>query len=121
MEKYDYEKALFDDILEYIDDNGIEVNVENRDEVYDRLFDDLWIEDSVTGNGSGSYTFNQWKAEENVCHNWGLLLDAIKDFDLDITASDVFDKGAEWADVTIRCHLLGQVLNDVLEYRVNNN
>lgn len=30
------------------------------------VYDELWIDDSVTGNGSGSYTFNSYKAEENV-------------------------------------------------------
>ena len=34
------------------------------------LNDDLWICDGVTGNASGSYTFNTCRADECICHNW---------------------------------------------------
>ena len=76
------------------------------------LNDILWIEDSVTGNASGSYWFNRYKAEEAICHNWDILADACEEL---CCEADVLNKGAEWADVTIRCYLLGEVIGTVLD------
>ena len=72
----------------------------------------MWLEDCVTGNASGSYTFSSWEAEENLCHNQDLLQEALEEFGYDGTC--VLDKGAEWCDVTIRCYLLGDVLRQVI-------
>ena len=85
----------------------------NREGLEERLNDDLFIEDSVTGNGSGSYYCNTWKAEEALSHNWDLLVEALEAFGQDGT--DVLKQGAEWCDVTIRCYLLGQAIAAVLD------
>ena len=58
MERYDYFAAIKNDILDYINDNGMVVTTENRDEVEQELNDTLFTCDSVTRNASGSYTFN---------------------------------------------------------------
>ena len=113
MERYDYRKAVCEDIRTYIEDNDIKVTTENREELEQDLYDDLWIEDSVTGNGSGSYTFNSHEAEEYVCHNHDLLIEALDEFDCN-SAEKVL-QGAEWCDVTIRCYLLGECLHEVLD------
>lgn len=56
MEKYDYKENIKNDIKSYIVDNNIDVN---SDDFYqNELYDNLFCEDSVTGNASGSYTFN---------------------------------------------------------------
>lgn len=68
--------------------------------------------DSVTGNASGSYTFNTWTAEEYLCHNWELLGEALTEFGCDMS---YLEKGAEACDVTIRCYLLGQAISEVLD------
>jgi hypothetical protein len=73
MERYDYLRAIKEDVLNYINENNIVVTSENRDEVEQDLNDTLFTYDSVTGNASGSYTFNTWTAEEYLCHNWELL------------------------------------------------
>jgi hypothetical protein len=78
----------------------------------EELNDQLWIEDSVTGNGSGSYTFSTWKAEEYICHNLDLLREAAMEFGCDV---DILKKGAEYCDVTIRCYLLSQAIAETLE------
>ena len=110
MERYDYYKAVKEDainaIIEGVNWNGVEY-LEDEDKIYD----DLWIDDCVTGNGSGSYTFSTWEAEENVCHNLDLLGEALSEFGCDGREMN----GAEWADVTIRCYLLGQVIGDAIE------
>lgn len=113
MEKYDYFESVEEDVINYIECNNIEVTEENRDEVEQELNDRLFMEDSVTGNASGSYTCNAWKAEEYLCHNWDLLSEALVEFGDD--AAVAIERGAEYCDVTIRCYLLGQVISKVLD------
>lgn len=111
MEKYDYYKAVQDDIRTYLDENDIVVTTNNRDEIEQQLNDDLFVNDNVTGNASGSYTFSTWKAEENLCHNMDLLFEALEEFG---TPLDNI-KSAESCDVTIRCYLLGECISKVLD------
>ena len=112
MERYDYLEAVKEDVLNYINDNGIIVTTENRDEVEQELNDTLFTCDSVTGNASGSYTFNAWKAEEYLCHNRDLLVEALTEFG---SGMSYLERGAEACDVTIRCYLLGQAISEVLD------
>ena len=114
MNKYDYKNAICEDIRNYIAENGISpANYADRDDMFNSLNDDLWVDDSVTGNASGSYTFNTFVAEENLCHNLDILGQAIEEFGCD--PADFFEKGPEWADVTIRCYLLSECINKVID------
>lgn len=113
MRTYDYFTNVVEDVKQYIADNKIEINADNRDEVEEQLNEDLWIEDSVTGNGSGSYTFNNWQAEEYLCHNYNLLAEAVVELGGDM--SEAIERGAEYCDVTIRCYLLGQAISQAVE------
>lgn len=111
-ERYNYMEAMKEDIKEYINN---EVNLKDftdRDDLEEKLNEDLWVNDSVTGNASGSYYCNSWKAEEAICHNLDLLGEAMSEFGCE---ADLLEKGAEWADVTIRCYLLGQAIEKVLD------
>ena len=110
---YNYLENLKSDIMEYLEENNIKITTENREEMEQQLYDDLWVEDTVTGNASGSYTFNTYQAEENLVGNLDLLREALIEFGCE--GIDFLEKGAEWADVTIRCYLLGQALNEVLD------
>lgn len=112
MERYDYLEAVKEDVLNNINENNIVVTSENRDEVEQELNDTLFACDSVTGNASGSYTFDAWKAEEYLCHNWALLVEALTGFGCDMS---YLERGAEACDVTIRCYLLGQAISEVLD------
>ena len=113
MKKYDYKNAICEDIRNYISENGISpANYADKDDMRESLNDALWVEDSVTGNASGSYTCNAFVAEENLCHNLDLLGQAVEEFGC--SPEDFFTKGPEWADVTIRCYLLSQCLTAVL-------
>lgn len=112
MEKYNYFEAVKEDVLQYINDHEIKVTASNREEVEQDLNDKLFIEDSVTGNASGSYFCNAWKAEEALCHNMDLLAEAHEEFgglSADILSS------AESCDVTIRCYLLGSAISEALD------
>lgn len=114
MENYNYLEAVTADVLDYIKD---EINLAewkgNRDGLEEKLNDDLWTVDSVTGNASGSYYCNAWRAEEALAHNWDVLEEALAEFGQD--GANVIEKGAEWADVTIRCYLLGQAIAEALD------
>ena len=109
MEKYDYKENIKNDIKSYIVDNDIDVNSDDFNQY--ELYDNLFFEDSVTGNASGSYTFNTWESEEYICHNLDLLKDAFDEFGCDIDR--IFD--AEYCDVLIRCYLLDSCLSEVIE------
>ena len=111
---YNYRENVCEDIRNYIEEHDIKVTADNRDDLFQELYDLLFVSDCVTGNASGSYTFNAWQAEENICHNFDLLADALNEFGY--TAGNyMYDKGAEWCDVTIRCYLLGECLQEVLD------
>lgn len=114
MTNYNYLEAVTSDVLDYIKE---EINLDewkgNREGLEEKLNDELWTVDSVTGNASGSYTFNTWEAEENLAHNWDLLAEALDEFGQDGT--DVLRQGAEAMDVTIRCYLLGQAIAEALD------
>ena len=109
MEIYDYKENIKNDIKSYIVDNDIDVNSDDFNQY--ELYDNLFFEDSVTGNASGSYTFNTWESEEYICHNLDLLKDAFDEFGCDIDR--IFD--AEYSDVLIRCYLLDSCLSEVIE------
>lgn len=97
MEFYDYLKAETADVKTFMLENDL-------DPLDEHLSDKMFNEDSITGNGSGSYTMNQLKAEENLCGNYELLLDAMEDLGCDYRTEML--KGAETLDVIIRCYLL---------------
>ena len=109
MTKYNYLEAVKEDVKNYIDS---EINFADFDSL-EELKEKLWIEDSVTGNASGSYYCNAYKAEESIAHNWDLLEEALDEFGQN--SINVIEKGAEWADVTIRCYLLGFAISEVLD------
>lgn len=110
MGKYDYLSAVESDVREYIENNVNFHDYSDLDEMKEDLNEKLFVEDSVTGNASGSYTFNTWKAEEYLCHNLDLLAEANEEFG---GSSDILSDGAEMCDVTIRCYLLGQAIENV--------
>lgn len=112
MKTYDYLENVKEDVRNYIEENKIVVTSSNREEVEQELNDTLFVDDNVTGNASGSYTFSTWQAEENLCHNFGLLMEALTEFGCDLS---YLGKGAEACDVTIRCYLLGQAISKVLD------
>lgn len=110
---YNYLEAVTADVREYIT-NEIDLDEwkGNRDGLEEKLNDELWTADSVTGNASGSYYCNSYKAEEALAHNWDLLAEALEEFGQDGT--DVLKQDAEAMDVTIRCYLLGQAIAEAL-------
>ena len=113
MEKYNYLEQVTADAKEAILENMEYWNFDDREELEEVAHDELWTDDSVTGNGSGSYFFNTWEAEEALCHNWDLLAEACEEFGDDI--GEALKRGAEFCDVTIRCYLLLQAIAAALD------
>lgn len=109
---YDYLTAVKEDVKEYIEENITLADFADRDELEERLNEECWVADSVTGNASGSYYCNTYRAEEALSHNLDLLAEAVNEFGGGV---DVLKDGAEVCDVTIRCYLLGQAIAEVLD------
>lgn len=118
---YDYLENEKEDILNFLDEN---VDLERDfsdgkgllyvDSLRESLEDSLWIEDSVTGNASGSYTFDSEKAREYVEDNKDLLEEAYKELESDL-GKDYINDNYEIMDITIRCYLLYQAIDAALE------
>lgn len=118
MERYNYFEELKNDVIEAIEEGYNFPGHYTRDELEEVLNDDLWTWDSVTGNGSGSYFFSTWKAEEALAHNWDLLKEAYEAFGYSDIEIESFDP--ESADVTIRCYLLPSAICEVLDNKEDN-
>lgn len=111
MNYNDYLAEVESDALDFLDEN-----IEYYDD-FDDAFGEMLCSDSVTGNGSGSYTFNSYKAQQNV-------KDAIFDENivtlLDWNGINIFDtlrdRGAETLDVIIRCYILSDIYSIIEEH-----
>ena len=115
---YNYFERVKEDVKNYIN-NNIDLEEYEREELEQKLNDDLFFEDSVTGNGSGSDTFDAYEAEENICHNMDLLKDVADYFEQNF--GDLVEQGAEACDVTIRCYLLPQAISEALDEYDDND
>ena len=116
--EYDYRETVRNDVIEQVKDGYKENSLriykeEGREALEQYLNDELWVDDQVTGNASGSYTFNTWEAEENICHNMSLLEEACDEFGQDV--GEAVKRGAEYCDVTIRCYLLGSAISEAID------
>nr|DAH69440.1 MAG TPA: hypothetical protein [Caudoviricetes sp.] len=115
---YDYLENVTADVRDYVEQ---EVDLSkwagNRDGLEEKLNGDLWTCDSVTGNGSGSYTFNRVQAQIYVLDGMDELQEAVNEFGIDSeTIGEKFlESDWEYFDVTIRCYLLGQAIAAVLD------
>ena len=111
---YNYKEEMKKDIKQYLEDNAENFGWTemSREDAEQEMYDTMFCEDAITGNGSGSYTFNSHEAFMNLENNLDLLAEANDEFGGCI---DVLKDGAEACDVAIRCYLLGEVLNEVLD------
>lgn len=114
---YNYLEAMKDDIKEYINENINLDEFEDNDELYEQLNDDLWVEDSVTGNGSGFYDDNSYEHIQGDYNSMDYIRDLVSEFGIDAetVAEKFLDEDYSYWDVSIRCYLLGQAISEVLE------
>lgn len=113
MSNYNYLEAVKDAVRETIKDYDPRGADETLEEYRERLCDALWVDDSVTGNGSGSYTFNSAKAREFVLAGIEQVAEACQEFD--ISLGELTEAG-DWErlDVITRCYYLRQAIDEVV-------
>ena len=116
--EYDYRSHILQDckerINELMDDGTISPDQYlDRDEIIDKLSDMFWTDDSVTGNGSGSYTFSTWKAAIYLSHNYETLAKVMEDWDVPLT----YERLAEYErnDALIRTYMYNEVLPEAVD------
>lgn len=104
--EYDYYTAVKDDIKQYIEENGLKDR--------DLMYDDCFLDDAVTGNASGSYYCNSYRAAIALAGNVDLLIDAIEEFGDEASEYKRCLQSPEIADCTIRCFLVGQMIDEAI-------
>jgi len=116
MKKYDYYEAVADDVYAYLKATTDDFSEYTDDEMYDILYDDLWPEDRVTGNGPYGYA-DEEECAEYVASNLTLYFEAADEFD-DWPRSGpkwVYTNPAQHMDATIRCYVLGPAIERAME------
>lgn len=116
---YNYLENVTNDAKQAILENMKDWDFTDRDELEEKANDNLWVNDSVTGNGSGSYTFNREAAKEYVTGSddgLDMLRDAVREFDCEHETFTAFLKNDwEYLDCTIRCYLLYQAISAAID------
>lgn len=119
--KMTYLEQIKEDIREAIENeysyDEIMEKMEDRDSFEEELNDMLWTDDSVTGNGSGSYTFSRAKAQEYVLQDIETVQEALREFcvEADTIAKKFLESDWEYFDVTARCYVLSMGISEVLD------
>lgn len=123
MTNNNYLNETIANVKEYIEYNmDIENDIitgefEDREAIEEYLNDTLWTADEVTGNASGSYTFNSEEAKEKVLADIDTVREALEEFGTDAKtiAEKFLDEDWEYFDVTARCYILGQAIAEALD------
>lgn len=102
MEIYDYQKAVTDDLIDFL--------AEGHVEPADADIDQLVSSDFITGSESGSYTMDKIMAELHLVGNLDLLRKAVDEI---APGFDLLKSGPEAADVLIRQYLVPEVFTTV--------
>ena len=122
MEKYDYRNEITKNIKSWIADNTDfleEKPEEDHDELSSWLYDELFIEDEITGNGTYFYD-SEDNCSEYLSDNFDLVYEAMREYcindDINILIKQYENKSlARYFDCTIRCYLLGECIEKALE------
>ena len=114
---FNYYEAMKNDIKDYINSEIEYTDFATLEELEQELNDTLFVNDSVTGNASGSYTFNRWTAKEYVVDNMELCAEALQEFCVpaETVAEKFLSEDWEYFDVTIRCYVLHSCISEVME------
>ena len=119
MNYNDYYQQVKNDAIDAIDEQ-FDCGYWDSDTEWDVVYDNIFVDDAVTGNGSGSYFFNAAKAREAVADAiWDeKILDALSEIGVDgeRIAQYLRDGDAESLDVCIRCAMLGEVYGEIEDY-----
>lgn len=104
----------FDDYVEQVRSDAQEAMTEGASwcDSWEEMADALFLDDAVTGNASGWYTFNGARALENVR---GLLDDEGFAAEAEVAGygPELFARDPETLDVIARCLALGTLLDEL--------
>ncbi len=124
MAYYDYKEHVLEDVRQHIEENYEHEEIINslcdeeaRQDLAEKISCSAWLDDRVTGNASGSYTFCRHTAREYVIDNLDILWEAAGEFS--VTNEEIgerfLDEDREYFDVTIRCYLLDACIAEALD------
>jgi hypothetical protein len=116
----DYRQEVMEAVSNYITDREYFINFgdyETAQDLFDDLYDDMFVCDEVTGNASGSYTFNSYEAREKVLADMDTVAEALKEFctPAEEIGERFLNEDWEYLDVTARCYVLAEVLAQYIE------
>ena len=117
---YSYKEQVRADVKEWIEDNKEQIEGLDRHDAYEVVYESWWVDDSVTGNASGSYTFSRYEARQNFFEDEDseeYIDQMIEDgFTCrELVGRAVQESQWELLDVSIRCWLLCDAVSDVLD------
>ena len=112
--KNDYREQVIEDLKSWAEEGNAE-GINNIDELRELLRDPS-MTDGITGNASGSYYYNTYKAQEQI-NKSGILWD--EDFlgwlsDLELDLGEQMKRGAEAVDVLAREWALNSLSDEEL-------
>jgi len=118
---YDYRKAMTDDILDYIANEKPEYlsGLIDFEEAREKLWEELWAEDSITGNG-GNYYDTEEKCFEYISGNTDLVYEAAREFCINDNIYKMIERYTDkilgrYLDCTTRCYILSSAIDLALE------
>lgn len=90
---------------------------EDPGEVYDDLYEEFWIDDNVTGNGSGTYAATNEEARGYVMADPETVIEALQEFctPAEEIGKKFIENDFHYLDVSTRCYVLGIALTEVLD------
>ena len=119
MEKYDYRRAITDDVKDWLVNGGLfDVNgsyvYDGEFDLYNWIYDELFNEDSITGNGTYYYGTEEF-CSNCLSDNFDLLYEAAREFDIGNEVNGLIKHYeqkdlARYFDCTIRCYLLSECI-----------
>lgn len=115
MEKYDYRKAVYSDVLNYIRWNFSATEIENVRKnpcaFAQTIAEEAASCDGVTGGETGHYWESPASARAAISQNIPLLSEAVRGSGY--TLEEILEAPSE-ADYMIRCHLLDDAIESAL-------
>lgn len=117
---YNYREAVKEDVKNWMEENHEPGASKELEFDYDTVFEGCWVADEVTGNASGSYTFSRYEAKKNFFEDEDsdeYISHMIEDgfLSADELGKKIAESNWEWIDVCIRCYLLGEVVQEVID------
>ena len=122
MEKYNYYVAVTEDVKDWIV-NNTDLTEEGNSVIYDDnisdwIYDEVFSEDCVTGNGPYGYDTEE-KCSEYLSNNFYLIYEAMREYCLDDDNNFILHHYemkdlARFFDSVIRCYILPQCVEKAI-------